>query len=139
MARSLTAPSITARPGEAAKFDRWCQRTLERYRHFFGDESTDLWPPPSVRFGRDVHHRRVNTQEHWIIPKPRLPGNRWLVPCLLGLVSVLALAGLSRTDWPGVDQHGFILGASNPLPVAIAGAIGIALFLATWVSTRQCS
>lgn len=55
---------------EGEKFDDWYARTIESYRAFFGEPSADLWPPAVVRFGDDLHFRRVNVRRAWIIPKP---------------------------------------------------------------------
>lgn len=46
-------------------------KTLESYQHFFGQlPPTDIWPEPQLRFRRDTHFVRVNSQENWIFPKP---------------------------------------------------------------------
>ena len=56
---------------ERGKFDDWYARTLESYRRFFGQEPPrDIWPDAGIRFGEDIHFRRVNTKRSWIIPKP---------------------------------------------------------------------
>lgn len=58
---------------ERDKFDGWYRRTLESYRRLFGlVPPPDIWPPPEVRFGEDIHYRRVNLKRSWIIPKPAL-------------------------------------------------------------------
>lgn len=55
---------------EASKFDDWYQNTLDSYERFFGYRPPpDIWPPPSIRFGRDLHFRRVNTNLNWVVPK----------------------------------------------------------------------
>ncbi len=60
---------------EREKFNDWYDRTLESYRRFFDqDPPADIWPAPHIRFGEDIHYRRVNSQRCWIIRKPRLPG-----------------------------------------------------------------
>ena len=55
---------------ESEKYDDWYARTLESYRRFFGEPPADLWPPAHVRFGDDLHFRRVNVRRAWIVPKP---------------------------------------------------------------------
>ncbi len=62
-------PSLGGK-AEADKLDDWYARTLESYRRFFGDPPADLWPPAVVRFGDDLHFRRVNVRRAWIVPKP---------------------------------------------------------------------
>jgi len=58
---------------ERAKFHDWYSRTLDSYRRFFRSAPpADLWPPPAVRFGEDLHYRRVNLKRHWVIPKPKV-------------------------------------------------------------------
>jgi hypothetical protein len=58
---------------ERCKFDDWYNKTLASYEQFFQQSPpVDIWPPSHIRFGRDVHFVRVNTQENWILPKPQL-------------------------------------------------------------------
>lgn len=58
---------------ERIKFDDWYTRTLESYRQFFGQAPpASIWPDSSQRFGRDLHFVRTNTEQNWVIPKPRL-------------------------------------------------------------------
>lgn len=55
---------------EQLKLDDWYRKTLESYKHFFGQiPPTDIWPDPKDRFGRDLKFVRVNTQQNWIVPK----------------------------------------------------------------------
>lgn len=56
---------------ESAKYHDWYAKTLESYARIFGEPPpADLWPPAAVRFGRDLHFVRVNTESHWIVPRP---------------------------------------------------------------------
>lgn len=56
---------------EQLKFDDWYCKTLESYKQFFGQSPpTDIWSNPEIRFGRDLHFVRTNTQQNWIVPKP---------------------------------------------------------------------
>ena len=73
---------------EKQKFDQWYSRTLSSYQRLFGAEPpTDIWPAPAIRFGRDLHFTRVNTQQNWVISKPRL--NRpWLNQPQLNVLKV---------------------------------------------------
>ncbi|MBD2130221.1 hypothetical protein NDI39_15385 [Microcoleus sp. ZQ-A2] len=58
---------------ERRKFDDWYNKTLASYEQFFQQSPpVDIWPPSHIRFGRDIHFVRVNTQENWILPKPQL-------------------------------------------------------------------
>lgn len=54
---------------ERRKFDDWYKRTLESYESFFGSPPEDIWPPPNIRFGIDLHFRRVNTKRYWVVPR----------------------------------------------------------------------
>jgi hypothetical protein len=56
---------------EREKFHDWYARTLDSYRHIFGDEPpADIWPDARARFGDDTQYRRVNRSRHWVIRKP---------------------------------------------------------------------
>ena len=58
---------------ESEKFDGWYRQTLESYETLFGEPPPkDIWPSPTDRFGRDLHFVRANTQQKWIVPKPRI-------------------------------------------------------------------
>ena len=58
-------------PRERSKFSDWYARTLESYRRLFGEEAPpDIWPASAIRFGEDLHFRRVNTRRAWVIAKP---------------------------------------------------------------------
>jgi hypothetical protein len=58
---------------ERHKFDDWYNKTLASYERFFRQSPpVDIWPPSHIRFGRDIHFVRLNTQENWILLKPQL-------------------------------------------------------------------
>lgn len=54
-----------------ALFNDAYAKTLAHYRSEFGEPPADIWPPASVRFGKAPHFQRLNTQDHWIIAKPK--------------------------------------------------------------------
>ncbi|MEO1299858.1 MAG: TIGR04222 domain-containing membrane protein, partial [Cyanobacteria bacterium J06636_16] len=55
---------------EHNKFSDWYARTLQSYEAIFQQTPpADIWPPSKIRFGQDLAFRRINTQQHWIIPK----------------------------------------------------------------------
>jgi uncharacterized protein (TIGR04222 family) len=57
---------------EQLKFDSWYSKTLESYERFFGSiPPIDIWSKPKDRFGRDLHFKRINTQQNLILPKPK--------------------------------------------------------------------
>lgn len=79
--------------------------TLKSYEQFFGTiPPRDIWSPPKIRFGRDLHFIRVNTQQHWVISKTDwkavldLQPNIKLLPILcvfsLAITSCSAISGL---------------------------------------------
>ena len=55
---------------ETQKYWQLYQQTLDNYERLFNEQPpADIWPAPEQRFGRDVHFVRVDTQQHWLIPK----------------------------------------------------------------------
>jgi hypothetical protein len=73
---------------ENHKFNDWYSKTLASYTAFFGETPpVDIWPPPHIRFSRDIDFVRVNTQQNWIFPKIHL---NQLAKILLLLPSALA-------------------------------------------------
>jgi uncharacterized protein (TIGR04222 family) len=88
---------------ESAKFHDWYARTRESYRRIFGAEPpADIWPPAEDRFGRDLHFERVNTQTHWVVPRPATllrilaPAARLGGPAALGLMLLAVVVGCGR-------------------------------------------
>ena len=56
---------------EAAKYRDWYQATLESYELLSGEKPPeDIWPSPLVRFGNIEAMQRVNTADHFVVPKP---------------------------------------------------------------------
>ena len=46
-------------------------KTLDTYESFFGYcAPVDIWPAPATRFRQAGKFRQVNSQDHWVIPKP---------------------------------------------------------------------
>lgn len=73
---------------ENEKFDDWYRQTLDSYAAFFNQAPpSDIWPAPEVRFGRDLHFVRVNTQQNWVISR-RQTQQRLITGLLLLLVFV---------------------------------------------------
>jgi hypothetical protein len=55
---------------ESSRFESCYERTLRSYEVEFGEAPpADIWPGPRDRFDHDAHARRVNTLDHWVIPK----------------------------------------------------------------------
>ena len=55
---------------EQSKFKDWYGETLITYERWFGvAPPSDIWPPPHIRFGRDLWVKRINIQDNWIVPK----------------------------------------------------------------------
>jgi uncharacterized protein (TIGR04222 family) len=107
-------------PDEAAKHWRMYADTLDAYREHFGAEPpADLWPAPDVRFGDDLHSRRVNLRRNWVVPKQ--------VVSRVGLVALAVAAVAAATGCVG--QVGF----RNPFDLSgpeFLGVYGIAAVVA---------
>lgn len=62
--------------GGAAELEKhvtWYEQTLGSYGRFFEhDPPETIWPPSAERFHLGRGHRRVDLNNHWVIPKPRL-------------------------------------------------------------------
>lgn len=77
---------------EDRKFDDWYARTLESYRRVFDTEPPrDIWTPSQERFGHDLRWKRVNTQDHWIVPRPTYKR----VAAIMGGTTALVACGLA--------------------------------------------
>lgn len=78
---------------ELEKYRDWYQRTKASYqRRFKQTPPGDIWPGADIRFGDDLHFRRVNIRHCWVIPKPR--AKSWAVPGVGFLVVILFVLGL---------------------------------------------
>ena len=96
---------------EASKFDRWYRRTLECYARFYGHEApNDIWPDPSVRFGRDLNFQRVNTRQNWVIRKPHFFGFQKSVSAGAILILIIALSVFVIESLLKVNNHWEVLG-----------------------------
>lgn len=103
---------------EQIKFDHWYNSTLASYQQFFGQQPPrDIWPDAKDRFERDLHFVRVNTQQHWLVPKPDWSGllHKQYKQCkpvhLLPLLFTLAVAVTGCQD----VSNQAIAGIPNPL------------------------
>jgi uncharacterized protein (TIGR04222 family) len=105
-------------PAEAVKHIAMYRQTLASYRRLFNCEpQTEFWPPSEIRFGEDIHERRVNVRKNWIVPKG--PVRRWL-----------ATAGLA------IAVIGFATGCVAPVVLGnggIAGPYYLLLYLAVYI------
>jgi hypothetical protein len=71
LGRPLHHEPTTGGQSEGHKFAGWYARTLESYRRIFQEDPPgDVWPDKRIRFGEDLHFRRVNTQRAWVVAKP---------------------------------------------------------------------
>jgi hypothetical protein len=57
---------------ETDRFKDLYERTLASYGRFFGEPPEDIWPRAALRFGRDLHFRRVNTATNLVISRSQL-------------------------------------------------------------------
>jgi len=114
-------------PAEGAKFTDWYQRTLDSYQRLLGTEPpVDIWPPPRQRFANADRFRRINTAEHWVVPKPAVVtsgGSASLRVPLLGL-GALVVSGCATA----AGSNPAILGASFLAASAGSIAAGVVLF-----------
>lgn len=87
---------------ENNKFNDWYSQTLASYTTFFGETPpNDIWPPPHIRFGRDIHFARVNTQQNWIFPKFTLNQQAkilLLVPSALTFILCMPFSPISKEE-----------------------------------------
>ncbi len=107
---------------EGVKFRQLYTQTLASYVRAFAEmPPRDIWPDVATRFHDPAHARRVNTLDHWVIPKPR-----WLTLPRLGLAALVvtvalatgcvrSFASLNVFDWPGPDFLMFFV------PTAVVG------------------
>jgi hypothetical protein len=57
---------------ERDKFTDWYAKTKELYAQIFKEQPpADIWPPSSIRFGK-TNFKRINVDDNWIIPKPKI-------------------------------------------------------------------
>ncbi len=92
---------------EAQKFDHWYKRTLQRYEQFFGHPPpSDIWPSPAVRFGDDLHFRRVNTRRNWVFRNPIRTRRRLsTVIAQIGLTGLLGGGAVVATSTSSIATH----------------------------------
>jgi hypothetical protein len=94
---------------ERGKFNDWYSGTLLSYEKVFQQRPpADIWSPPPIRFGREIDFIRVNTQQHWILPKPDLSQFSVHLPhWLSGLAAFLSVSILlwGGTCWSRLNTH----------------------------------
>lgn len=57
---------------EQSKYRAQYQQTLYSYEALFGLPPVDIWPDAGQRFQQAAQFKRINTAEHWVLPKPKL-------------------------------------------------------------------
>jgi hypothetical protein len=78
---------------EDAKYYDWYSRTLASYRQMFGHHPpSDIWPSPEERFNRKNRFVRLNSNDYWLIKKPKLDLNKASASVGALLFSGLAVA-----------------------------------------------
>lgn len=86
---------------EKERYFNLYKKTLASYEHWFGEKPpTDIWPSVEQRFGRDLNFVRVNTQQHWIVPKFSR-GQVVAGTAGAGLMIPLAQLAANPLDWRG--------------------------------------
>ncbi len=86
------------------------EQTLASYAQFFEQSPPDdIWPAADVRFGRDIHFRRVNAATHWVLPNPLLAFRQLsstVRRIVSGLLLTVALMPLAAETWNPFDLRG---------------------------------
>ena len=119
---------LAAGPQESDKFDRWYQKTLKSYRRFFGHEPpAEIWPDASIRFGQDLHFQRINTTQHWVIPKPRLVGAAKNMVLGLLLIFIFVVSVVTIPPLLGVGDHSSIFGGTQPFEAKASAPVNAIL------------
>jgi hypothetical protein len=81
---------------EQQKFLDLYDETKASYERLLNESPPpDIWPDTACRFGDDVHYVRVNSRDHWVIPKQR--ACRYAVAAVAALVLVAATCGFYRS------------------------------------------
>jgi uncharacterized protein (TIGR04222 family) len=120
--REVLGCTLDHQPGDGSasereRLSRACTRTLARYEQRFAERAPkDIWPSVVRRFGIDLEVRRVNTAEHWLLPKPRL----WLWLWLASKVRV----GRWPEHWPALRPRR-ALAALSALTLMGCGSLGL--------------
>jgi len=100
---------------EQGKFNDWYGKTLASYERLFGYKPPeDIWPDSQIRFGKDLHHARVNVRQHWLVAKPKSWRNiGWRGATVLVTLSmplfIVSCAGVADSINPmKLDAAGFL-------------------------------
>jgi hypothetical protein len=57
---------------EQDKFTNWYEKTMQLYTAVFeAAPPQNIWPPSAIRFSK-TNYKRINTDDNWIIPKPKI-------------------------------------------------------------------
>ncbi|HEV3003430.1 MAG TPA: TIGR04222 domain-containing membrane protein, partial [Pirellulales bacterium] len=103
-------------PAELAKHVAMYEQTLASYRKLIAAEPpADIWPGAHERF-RPGRAQRVDLDQHWVIPKPRLAN--WLTAAVGGATPLAAVA-YNPFD---LDGPSFLVLYAFLLPLAIFAA-----------------
>lgn len=91
---------------EGQRFDAQYAQTRALYRRCFREHPpVDIWPGRETRFGRDVRWIRVNRDDVWILPKPRLRGAITARARRRTLAGVTGLSVLGLSAWAWADDR----------------------------------
>ena len=118
---------------EDVKHDDLYKRTLESYKSAFGEAPpADIWPPADQRFGADLAWKRVNTDQHWIVPKAKIR-----VGLRIG-VAALVVAGLAAGCVPLIAQADGDSGGTGIMLFVTLGVLGVIglIILLVWLARR---
>jgi uncharacterized protein (TIGR04222 family) len=112
---------------ERAEFHILYAKTIASYRHFFGSPPTDIWSPPDRRFGAELKMQRINTREHWVIPK-RLPQLHLSKVSIVATIAIAISIGYMESVQAASTRTTLSNPAIEPVMIVILSIImGIAL------------
>ena len=101
---------------ESEKFNDWYARTLKSYETFFKDlPPADIWPSPQRRQKERHDFIRVDREQSWVVPKPRIrlkPAHAlWAgLLCVATFCSGAMFAqGVNIFDWRGPEFLAFYI------------------------------
>jgi hypothetical protein len=136
--RSLHHGPTKGGRGESDKFHDWYSKTLASYQTWFGEvPPEDIWSPSHIRFGRDIHFYRVNTQDNWIISKSYVKYLRYLkifLVCLSAIALVMWIVTLlplelwsleGELNHPGSDRDSITYLIAKNISPNISNFLGV--------------
>jgi hypothetical protein len=108
---------------ERSQYRAQYQETFDGYQALFGAPPSDIWPVPEQRFTQAAHFKRINTAEHWVLPKPKLA---YFTLPFAGIAALSTAACTSQSsENPGMVATLIILGVL--VAVVLIAAVVVAV------------